>query len=284
MLTVLDLLTKTTAYFEKKQIESPRYNAEMLLAFVLHCRRIDLYLMFDKPVAEADIDSYRELLKKRGENHPLQYLIGSVEFYNVTLKVNQSALIPRPETELLVETVIESAKGRETCRILDIGSGSGNIPVALGHNLKQAEIVSVDISPDALQLCKENSAQYNLEERLTFACMDVFSDDLFSFGRFDYIISNPPYVSKEEFGTLQPEIVKYEPRNAVTDEGDGYRFYNRISAIAPRLLAAGGMLLFELGITQHAVVMDMMQKNGFSDIKIHKDLQGIERVISGVMQ
>ncbi|MBI2416345.1 MAG: peptide chain release factor N(5)-glutamine methyltransferase [Ignavibacteriales bacterium] len=281
MHTVLELLTMTTGFFEKKAIESPRYNAEMLLAFVLHCRRIDLYLMFDKPVGKAETDQYRELIKKRSENFPLQYLLGSVEFYNVSLQVNQSALIPRPETELLVEEVIEAAKGKGQCRILDIGSGSGNIPVALGHNLKDAEIVSIDISNDALNLAKENAESYGLNSRIRFECMDIFANEIENLGVFDIIVSNPPYVSQSEFQGLQAEIVRYEPRNAVTDEGNGYRFYNRICGLCGVLLTAGGSLFFEAGKDQFTEIVAIMEKNNLSEIRVVKDLQGIERIITG---
>ncbi len=284
MHTVLELLQLTTGYFEKKQIESPRLNAELLLSHTLLCRRLDLYLMFDKPVKETELTAYREFVKQRGERVPLQYLVGDVEFYGLKFKTAKGALIPRPETELLVEKCLEAAVSFPDARILDIGCGSGNIVISLCANLENSSITAIDISEDALSLAVENAKAHILSERISFKKKDVLNEDCADLGQFDIIVSNPPYVKQADYAALQEEIVKYEPSIAVTDYADGFTFYRRIITLAEKLLNPRGILFFEMARDQTETIMELMRENNFTDIAVYKDLQSIERVIRGVKQ
>ena len=157
MLTVLEAINKSTGYLKDKGIESPRINAELLLSHILKCKRLNLYLSFDRPLTDEETDEYRELLKRRSKFEPLQYIVGSVEFFGLDFEINPKVLIPRPETELLVETIIDSLKEKESLTVLDIGTGSGNIAVALAKNLPDVRVKAIDISSDALKLAEKNS-------------------------------------------------------------------------------------------------------------------------------
>lgn len=282
MLTVLESLKLSAEYLEKKGIESPRLNAELLLADILKCRRLDLYLKYDQPLTENEVNLYREYLSRRGKNEPLQYIIGKVDFYGLELKVNKSVLIPRPETEILVDTIINTEKEKSSLLILDIGTGSGNIAIALAVNMPQSKIIALDISEDALNLAKENSEIYNADKQIEFIKKNIFDDISFYDLQFDIIVSNPPYVAKDEYPILQKEIIDYEPKIAVTDDEDGLKFYRRIIQIAADYLKSKGKLYFEVGKNQSNVIYDMMKKNNFSDIQIVKDFQQMDRVIYGI--
>lgn len=281
MLTVLEALRLSTEYLEKKGIESPRLNAELLLSEILDCKRLDLYLKYDQPLKENEIIKYREWLARRGKNEPLQYIIGSVEFFGIKLKVDSSVLIPRPETELLVETIINQFKEIPSIVILDVGTGSGNIAIALAKNLPQSKILAIDISENALYVAKENAEHYGITNQIEFIKKDIFSDSLFKDLHFDVIVSNPPYVSILEYHALQKEIVSYEPKIAVTDYDSGLSFYKRITQIAFEYLKPNGKLFYEIGKGQSNDIYNIMNEYGFTDIQIVKDYQQIDRIIYG---
>lgn len=280
MLTVLEAVKLSTDYLQKKGIESPRLNAELLLAHLLNCKRLDLYLLFDRPLKENEIILYRELLKKRGSFVPLQYIIGNVEFYGLEFSVDSSVLIPRPETELLVDTIIEENKNT-TLKILDIGTGSGIIAIALAKSLEQPELFAIDISEAALANAKKNAIKNDVTDRIKFLQLDVRSDLSLLKESFDIIVSNPPYISKDEFPKLQTELRVFEPAIALTDYADGLSFFKIISEKAIRLLKNNGKLYFEIGKDQSDSVKKILQENGFANIQIKKDYQEIDRVISG---
>lgn len=280
MLTVLNALKLATEYFDKKEIQSARINAELLLAHLLNCKRLDLYLRFDQPLGENEVEQYRQLIARRGKYEPVQYIIGSTEFYGLQFEVNPSVLIPRPETEILVETVINNYKYSDKIKILDIGCGSGNIAVALAKNLPDAEITTIDVSEEALKIAQANAIR-NEAGNIKFQLADINSDRLFPNNKFNVLVSNPPYVSGQEFNSLQKEITMYEPRNAVTDDEDGLRFYKRISEFANQYLVDGGSLFYEIGAGQSDDVKSLMLGNGFTSIQIIKDYQKIDRVIYG---
>ena len=283
MLTVLESLNLSTDYLQKHEIESPRINAELLLASILNCKRLDLYLAFDKPLSEEEIGKYRNYIKRRGNFEPLQYITSSVEFYGIEIKVNPSVLIPRPETEILIDAVIEQVKTKEEITILDIGCGSGNIAIALAANLSNCKVFGTDISKDALKISTENAEVNRVKNKTEFHQKNILSDDFSDLPKMDIIVSNPPYVSEEKFDTLQNEIKYFEPNFAVTDFSDGYKFYNAISKKAKLLLKPGGKIFFELSENQHIKVKEIMDANGIKDIRINKDYLNIERVIYGVL-
>lgn len=281
MITVLEAIRLSTEYLEKKKIDSPRINAELLLAHIIGCKRLDLYLAFDRPLTEPELNIYRGLIKRRASYEPLQYIIGTVEFYGLVFKVTPSVLIPRPETELLVEKIIKELSDKEQLNILEIGCGSGNITISLAYHLKQAQIITTDISDAALNLAKENSQKLGVAERISFIRHNILTDDLLRFSMFDLVVSNPPYVSLQSYSSLQKEIMDFEPRLAVTDESDGLTFYRIISEKVSGNIKKGGKLFFEISHGQCDDVKSIMTKNNFSKIEVIKDYQNIERIVFG---
>jgi release factor glutamine methyltransferase len=282
MLTVIESINLSAKYLGEKGIDSPRLNAELLLAHVLNCNRMSLYLSFEKPLAEEEIVLYRQLLKRRARREPVQYILGYTEFYGIKLKVNNSVLIPRPETELLIEAIIEKYKAHNKLKILDIGTGSGNIAIALAKNLAEVSIISTDISPDALKIAEENSRLNFCEDKIQFIISDAL-ETAKPDRTFDVIVSNPPYISIKEYNSLEPELKFYEPRIALTDENDGFFFYNRICENAKLLLKPGGTIFFEICFGGSKEVSEILKRNNFRDTKIKKDYQNIDRIISGIM-
>lgn len=300
-MTVLESLQLSTDFLGKKGIESPRLNAELLLSEILKCKRLDLYLKFDQPLKENEVNIYREWIARRGKFEPLQYIIGNVEFYGLPFKVTPDVLIPRPETEILVETVLNKLKNNtsvisnkeknlrdfspalpdqnDKIKILDIGTGSGNIPIALAKNLNDAELTAIDISEKALSIAKENASANGVEEKIQFISADV--KKYMSNYKFDIIVSNPPYISSEEYPVLQKEILNFEPMVAVTDSNDGLDFYRTIAERAKILLKKNGEIFLEVGKDQSKHVADILEKNDFINIYFVKDYQQIDRVVAG---
>jgi len=281
MLTVLEAINLSEDYLKKYGVQSSRLNAELLLAEILNCRRLDLYLLYDRPLNDKEISSYREFIKRRSKREPLQYIVGHVEFYGIKLMVNASVLIPRPETEILVESIIKSLNKKTQLRILDIGIGSGNISIALLKNLPEAKAVGIDISKDAIELAELNAKANDVLERLDLIQFNILDNDINIFEKFDLIVSNPPYISESEFENLEPELKVFEPSNSLTDYSDGYKFYRTIISSSQVLLKPNGKLFFELGKGQHEQVKNLMISSGFRNICIIKDYSQIERVISG---
>ncbi|HCY75989.1 MAG TPA: peptide chain release factor N(5)-glutamine methyltransferase [Ignavibacteriales bacterium] len=284
MITVLEVIKLSTDYLQKKGVESPRANAEILLADILKCKRLELYLSFDKPLAENDVQIYREAIRKRGLRIPLQYIIGNVEFYGLKLLVNENVLIPRPETELLVEKIINESDKSANLKILDIGVGSGNISLALLKNLPNSKLVAIDISENALTVAEQNAGLNLLNHKIEFRMFDIFIDDLNMLGKFDLIVSNPPYVSGADFDNLEPELKIHEPRIALTDNSNGVSFYKRIIEISEQILNEQGKVYFELGLGQSAQVQKYFEQSNFKNIEVTKDYAGIDRIICGELK
>ena len=285
MITVLEAIKLSTDYLDKKNVESARANAEILLAEILNCKRLELYLSFDKPLKENELNVYREFIRKRGTRIPLQYIVGNVEFFGINFIVNENVLIPRPETELLVEQIINNlSNNNKRVRILDIGSGSGNISIALAKNILNCQIVGIDISEKALEVAKLNSKKHSIENKVDFKLFDILNDNVNILGTFDLIVSNPPYVSKTDYDQLEPELKVYEPQIALTDFKDGISFYKKIILTSKELLNANGALFFEMGKDQFKNIFDLMNREDFTNINITKDYSGIERIISGKLK
>ncbi len=284
MITVLESIKLSTDFLAGKGIESPRTNAELLLADIIECKRLDLYLLFDRPLIEIELQRYREYIKRRASFEPLQYILGKVEFYCLELKVNRSVLIPRPETELLVENIINLYSKEKNLKILDIGCGSGNISIALAVHLSSANIMTTDNSEEALRLAQANAEKHNVSDRIKFLNHDILKNDFNNFPTFDIIVSNPPYVSKESFSSLQREIKDFEPRTAVTDDDDGYTFYKTIANKASTKLISKGKLFFEIAQGQGDEVIKIMEQNHFINIKVIKDYQKIDRIVYGELK
>ena len=282
MLTILEVIAKSIEYLDKKGIESPRANAEILLANILNCKRLELYLMYEKPLRDSELNNYREFLKRRSNYEPVQYITGSVEFYALELKVTPAVLIPRPETEILVEVIIDSVKKEDELFILDFGSGCGNISIALAENLPNVHVTGIDISKDAIMIANENLEKYKLNDRVNFVKGDILKFNVNNFSNYDIIVSNPPYVSQNDYLNVQKEIKNFEPKIAVTDFSDGYKYFVKIITLASEILKSGGKLFFEMGEGQSKKINELLVKNNYKKIYVFKDYQKIDRVISGV--
>jgi release factor glutamine methyltransferase len=284
MLTILEAINLSANYLQQKGIDSPRTNAELLLSSILKCKRLELYLSFDKPISDEEKALYREYIRRRGNYEPLQYITGEVEFYGINLKINPSVLIPRPETEILVESIINNYKKDDELTILDIGCGSGCIGIALAVNLPNARIICTDMNEDVLSIAKFNSEKNQCTDRIEFKKHDVLKEDLNIISKTNVVVSNPPYVSVNAYPTLQKEIKNYEPRFAVTDDADGLTFYRAISSKAKNAMKEKGKIFFELSDGQSGEVLEILKENGFKEIKIIKDYQQIDRIIYGVKE
>lgn len=225
---VLDLIKVTESLLKDNGIDNPRLNAELLLADSLGLRRFDLYLNFDRPLDESELKAYRTLVKRRIAREPLQYITGRAEFYGLTFEVNSAVLIPRPETELLVEKTLALIKEKNITnpRILEIGTGSGCISAAIAANI-ECDIDAIDISSDALETAKRNSEANKAPGRITLSLKDIFIEPV-DFNSYDIVVSNPPYIPLEDFRKLEPELKEFEPAIALTDGGDGLSFYRKI--------------------------------------------------------
>jgi len=285
MPTVLEILDKSTKFLDEKGIESPRLNADLLMAHVLSCKRLDLYMMFDRPLKEPELESYRECIRRRIKYEPLQYIVGNVEFFGLKLEVDSSVLIPRQETELLVDIIIQENKDRSGLKILDIGTGSGNIAISLAKMLPEAEVTSIDVSEASIETAKKN-ATLNSANNITFKVSDVI--DFFNYqdgndsGQFDLIISNPPYISNSDYLKVQEEILKYEPSIAVTDFADGYKFHSEIISNSLTNLKQNGKVYLEMALGQDETLSEMMVSAGYSCIEVFRDYNKIKRFIRGI--
>ena len=281
--TVVELIRWTTGYLEEKGFEDARLQVERLLAHVLGCDRVGLYLQFDRPLTPEELGSFKTLLKRRLAHEPLQYVLGECEFRGLRLKVDRRVLIPRPETEQLVDICLNLFAGKAPARVLDVGTGSGNIVLTLAMEWPQTEFVAVDVSPGALELATENAKALGLEGRVRFLQADVFANEFPRRvgGEFGLVVSNPPYVRPDEWPTLQPEITQYEPKEALVSEPDGLRFYRRLAELGPQLNSEDGWLVVEVGDSQAADVRAIFQTKGFAEVTVHRDLAGRDRVVAG---
>jgi release factor glutamine methyltransferase len=281
--TIRDLMKVSIDHFQKKGIEHARLNVELLLAHALSLPRIQLYVNFDKPLTPSELAQFRTLFERRLNREPVQYIIGSAGFMGLTFKVDPRVLIPRPETETLIEQAIlfsQHTDANQPIEILEIGTGSGNIAVSLAKFIKRSHITTLDISKDALQLAKENATIYGVEHQIDFFLMDVMEDvSGILKPSYDLIVSNPPYIARDEWEELQPEVRQFEPAAALTDNGDGLQFYRRIAELAPKYLHEDGSVLLEVGFEQAQQVTVMFRESGFSHLSIINDLQEIPRVV-----
>ncbi len=270
MLTILEILRKTTDFFSKKGIPNPRLEAEWIIAHGLGVDRLNLYLQFDRVLTEPEVQKLRAMTVRRGNREPLQYIIGEVDFCDIRLKVDKRALIPRPETEELVTLLTEKELANAPKRILDLGCGTGAIAIALAKNFPDAEVVAIDASPDSLALAKENAALNGLEKRVSFVLSDWFQEVS---GLFDCIVSNPPYLTENEWRTAQPEVKDFEPYSALVANQEGLADLANILRRAPAYLTEGGLLIMETGIAHHAELLQLAKTIGYTDTKSLKDDQ-----------
>jgi len=275
-MTVLEVLQSTTAYFQKRHIENPRLNAEHLLAHVLGRKRIELYLEFERTLLESDLTPLRELVRRRGAGEPLQHLLGTVEFCGRTFRCDKRALVPRPETEQLVELLISRFKSEIShSRMIDVGTGCGVIALSLAAEFPEAEVVGADISETALMLARENAERLGLADRVQFQRSNLLENVQ---PGFDLIAANLPYVSTEHRRNLSREVL-HDPEVAVFAGACGDELLQELIARAPSWLQPGGILALEIGIGQsEALILALAEKN-YRDIFNEKDYSGVTRFL-----
>jgi release factor glutamine methyltransferase len=275
-MTVLEVLQSTTAYFQKRHIENPRLNAEHLLAHVLGRKRIELYLEFERTLLESDLTPLREMVRRRGTREPLQHLLGTVEFYGRTFGCDKRALVPRPETEQLVELLISRFKSEIShSRMIDVGTGSGVIALSLAAEFPEAEVVGADISESALMLARENADRLGLADRVRFQRSNLLENVQ---PGFDLIAANLPYVSTEHRRNLSCEVL-HDPEVAIFAGACGDELLQELIARAPSWLQPGGILALEIGIGQsEALILALAEKN-YRDIFDEKDYSGVTRFL-----
>jgi len=275
-MTVLEVLQSTTGYFQKRNIDSPRLNAEHLLAHVMGRRRIDLYLEFERTLAESELTPLRELVRRRGAGEPLQHLLGTVEFCRHTFRCDKRALVPRPETEQLVELLISRFRSEiANSRMIDVGTGSGVIALSLAAEFPNAEIVGVDISEDALVLARENAERLGLADRVRFLRSNLLENVQ---PGFDLIAANLPYVSTEDRHNLSREVL-HDPEIALYAGVVGDELVRQLIAQAPSRLRPGGILAMEIGIAQNEALMAALEEKNYRDILAEKDYSGVIRFL-----
>jgi release factor glutamine methyltransferase len=264
------------------EIEEAALDARLLLEYVCAADRNTLLVHGDREVAEEELRRYETLIQKRASHIPLQHLTGVQEFMGLEFIVNEHVLIPRQDTEILVEEVLKNL--HDGMRILDMCTGSGCILISLLKYSNDCRGVGVDISPEALQVARENAEQllsddeFQNESAITFIESNLFEKVT---GKFEFIVSNPPYIKRNVIGTLMPEVREYEPVTALDGGSDGLDFYREIAQKSRKFLAGGGMLFFEIGYDQGAEVMELLERNGFADVRIVKDYAGLDRVVYG---
>lgn len=274
--TVLKLLRWTAEYFAGRGIDSPRLDAELLLADTLGLDRVGLYLNFERPLEAEELAAYRERVRRRAAREPLAYILGRTEFWSLPFKVTPEVLIPRPDTELLVEAALQRVTAAP--RILDVGTGSGALAIALVHECAGGTATAIDISPAALAVAAENAHGNGVAERITFIQADLAT---LPAGPFDLVVANPPYIPTGDLATLMPEVRDFEPRLALDGGADGLAAYRALAGQVNRVLAAGGWLLVEVGIGQAGEVQALFAAAGLTELFIARDLAGIERVVGG---
>ena len=275
-----DALAMAVQQLEDATVGSPRLNAEMLLMFVLGVGRAYLYGHPERELTAQEEESYAEAIAERARGVPAQYIIGHQEFWGLDFLVSPAVLIPRPETEHVVEAALDLAQGIARPRIVDVGTGSGCIALALAYELKRAEIEAVDISAEALEIAKANAVRLQLADRVQFRTGNLLEG--FGAGEFDLVVSNPPYVGECEADKVQAEVRKFEPHVAVFGGPLGTEIVIRLLAQAHQALKPGGHVLVEIGFSQSEKVREMAA--AFEDVRFVEDLQGIPRVLVGEKQ
>ena len=274
---VIDLIEWAESYFEKKSFEKPRTEIEWLLCSLLDCERLDLYLRYDEPLSKSQLETLRDWVKRRLTKEPLQYITGACEFYGREFIITPDVLIPRPETERLIDIALTRLNAVKSPKILDIGTGSGCIAITMAKERPDAKVVGVDNSIRALKIAERNSIHLEVTE-YSFIEMNILKST--PKGMFDLLISNPPYISKKEIPELMKDVIGFEPESALTDYSDGLTFYKRFSEIAPKIVHNNSLLILEVGLKEHPQkVYDIFFDQGYTSIELIKDYNGDDRVM-----
>jgi len=284
--TIQKLLNWTTEYLTNKGVDSPRLSAELLLSHALGIKRIELYTQFDKQVPQQQLDKLHEMVKRAGLHEPVAYLTGKTEFYSLELDITADCLIPRPETELLVQRAIEFLRTRSGIQyVCDLCTGSGCIAAAIAKNFPDARVTATDISAAALEVAARNVEKHRLKEHIQLLCGDLFEPVIqqLDVNQFDLIVCNPPYVSAAEYEILDKNVKEYEPESALLAGADGLDVYRRIIKKVDEFLKPGAALMLEIGYAQGPAVRELLEQTGaFVEIKIEKDPQDNDRVVTAL--
>jgi release factor glutamine methyltransferase len=275
-MTLGEVLRRANDHLAAKGSETPRLDAELLLAHALGRQRIELYTDFDRPLNTHELAEFRGLISRRSRREPVAYILGEWGFRRLTLKVDRRALIPRPETEIVVERCLERLRGLDAPRVLDVGTGTGAIALALVDERPGVSVTAIDVSPEAVALARENVQAAGAE-------IDISEHDLHTglpAGPYDLVVSNPPYVAAEELATLMPDVRDYEPHIALVGEG----VTEAVATGARPVLRRGGWLVLEVGDGQAPATLTALERLGYLDCRITRDLAGLERVVEGRWQ
>ncbi len=277
MHTVLEVVKRTTEFLAGRGVESPRLNAELLVGHALGLKRMQLYLQFERPLTEPELEKIRPLVRRRAAREPLQYVLGETAFRDLTLGVDPRVLIPRPETERLVELVLQH-RTMAPATVLDLGTGSGAIALSLARAWPEAKVTAVDNAEGALAVAAANAVKNSLEGRVLFVRSDWFAA-LPAGARYEVIVANPPYLSEAEVAETEPEVRDHEPKSALSSRPDAVADLCAIIAESPRWLVPGGLLALETGIGQHRDLLAAAQQAGFTRAESHRDLTDRDRFV-----
>ena len=274
---VIDLIHWAESYLKEKEFDNPRAEIEWLLCALLDCNRLNVYLRFEEPLSQSQLTILRSWVKRRLKNEPLQYITGSCDFYGRQFLINSQVLIPRPETERLIDIAIEKMKGIDSPTILDVGTGSGCIATTLGLEIPASKVLGVDISLDALKVANENKAKL-CSENVLFIEMDILNTSPEKL--FDLLVSNPPYIPKNEMENLIKDVKDFEPVIALEDENNGFTFYKRFAEIGRTLVKSGAWFVLEVGMGDHpSMVQSIFSNSGYLNVELIKDYNGDNRVL-----
>ena len=272
-----EVLDRTTEFFKQKKINSPRLESELILAHGLKLERMDLYLQFERPLTDAELSLCRSYVKRRSDGEPVAYIVGEKGFYTEVLKVNENVLIPRPETELIVDEVIKKFEREESRKFLDIGTGSGCIGLTILKHFKNFEAILLDISKPALDVTKENAEKLNVSDRASLVCDDILKTEFLE-NSFDFVVANPPYIDLNS-SDIQESVKDYEPHIALFAENNGFQCVQKWSEVVSHCLKPDGFFVFEIGFDQGQRSLECLESLGFQDIQVKKDLSGHDRIV-----
>jgi len=277
-MNISQLLKETVSRFGAEGLSTPGLDAEVLLAFSIDKERHFLYAHPAKEISGVELERFRSLVARRMKGEPVAYITGRKEFWSLGFEVTPDVLIPRPDTEILIEEILKlSGQERERkIRILEIGTGSGAISIALASELRNASITATDFSPKALTVAMRNAVNNKVGEKILFLCGDMFESVE---GKFDIIVSNPPYISEGEFRLLALEVREYEPHRALVAGPEGTEFHRKLARDGERFLEKGGRLVMEMGAGQRFALDKMLKEKDYCDIVFYRDYAGIERVV-----
>lgn len=274
---IIDLINWAESYFKEKGFENPRSEIEWLLRALLGCSRMDVYLRFEEPLSKTQLGTLRAWVKRRLEREPLQYITGSCDFYGREFSINKHVLIPRPETERLIDIALDKLNEIDSPNILDVGTGSGCIAITLGLEIPGSTVLGIDVSEKAIQIANKNAKSLDAGN-VSFHEMDFLHN--IPQGSFDLMVSNPPYIPKGEMDGLMTDVKDFEPTVALTDEKDGLSFYKRFAEIGKDLVKINGWIILEVGLGDHPnKVKDNIIESGYPDTELIKDYNGDDRVL-----